>query len=292
MSKVCLIDRQKVLAMSQMRLILTRFIAAILLSFSAATPLLAVDRKLVFADEFNGASGSPVDLTKWTPETGGWGWGNKELQSFSTSGANTYQDGNGSLVIKAVKLTPPLSVVCWYGPCSYTSGRLLTKGKFDQKFGRFEARIKIPRGQGIWPAFWLLGNDFDKVGWPNCGEIDIMENIGREPSSVHGTIHGPGYSGGNAIGGKYDIPKDKLFADDYHTYAVEWSSIQIRWYVDDKLYRTIGPRDLPSDAKWVFDHPFFVILNLAVGGDWPGNPDDSSSFPQMMMVDYVRVYSR
>lgn len=263
--------------------------AAILL---AAWPARAqvVDRKLVFSDEFNGVKGSAPDSSKWTPEIGGLGWGNKELEYYTRSTENTYQDGEGSLVIKAVKLGPEEKLNCWYGPCKYTSGRLKTKGIFEQTFGRFEARIKIPRGQGIWPAFWLLGSNIDEVGWPECGEIDIMENIGREPFTVHGTVHGPGYSGGNGIGAKHELAGKKPFADDYHIYAIEWTKKEIRWYVDQKLYRTVTTKDLPSATKWVFDHSFFVILNLAVGGDWPGSPDEKTSFPQAMMVDYVRVY--
>lgn len=247
-------------------------------------------QKLIFQDEFDQAVNSPVDPNKWTAEIGGKGWGNQELQYYTDSIANAFHDGNGSLVIKAIRLDPPLTLSCWYGPCQYTSGRLITKGKFELKYGRFEARIKIPQGQGIWPAFWLLGNNIDKVGWPQSGEIDIMENIGREPSIVHGTIHGPGYSGASGIGAPYSLPNNQAFAADYHVYAVEWSSNEIRWYVDGKLYQTLKPQNLPAGTTWVFDHSFFLLLNLAVGGGWPGNPDQTTTFPQMMLVDYVRVY--
>jgi beta-glucanase (GH16 family) len=245
--------------------------------------------KLVFADEFNGVSGSSIDLTKWTMQTGGNGWGNKELQYYTDSRENTYQDGKGSLVIKTIKQALPLSYKCWYGQCKYTSARLMTRNKFDQKYGRFEARIKIPRGIGIWPAFWMLGNDIDKLGWPQCGEIDIMENIGREPSTIHGTIHGPGYSGSNGVGAPYSLIKNKVFADDFHVYSAAWRENQINFYVDTHLYKTITPKDLPG--RWVYDHPFFMILNLAIGGAWSGAPDDATTFPQTMIVDYVRVYS-
>jgi beta-glucanase (GH16 family) len=183
-------------------------------------------------------------------------------------------------------------LTCWYGPCQYTSARLITKGKFDLKFGRFEARIKIPRGQGVWPAFWLLGNDIDTVGWPKCGEIDIMENIGREPSTVHGTIHGPGYSGSKGIGAPFKLADNAVFADDFHVYAVEWTANEIRWYVDGVKHESAEPRNLPAGARWVFDHPFFIILNLAIGGEWPGSPDNTTTFPQTMLVDYVRVYKK
>jgi beta-glucanase (GH16 family) len=152
--------------------------------------------------------------------------------------------------------------------------------------------MKIPRGQGIWPAFWMLGNDIGSVGWPTCGEIDIMENIGREPTIVHGTLHGPGYSGGNPLGASYTLPNGAEFADDFHEFAIEWEANVVRWYVDGDLYRTRTPSDVPSGARWVYDHPFYMILNVAVGGNWPGSPDGSTQFPQTMTVDYVRVYTR
>jgi len=249
-------------------------------------------RKLTFKDEFNGPNGAAVDAAKWTLETGGWGWGNQELEYYTNSTQNAYMDGAGSLVIKAVKLTPPLALSCWYGPCQYTSARLITKGKFEQKYGKFEARIKVPHGQGMWPAFWMLGNNIDTAGWPACGEIDIMENIGREPTIVHSTIHGPGYSGGNAISSSFSLANNVPFADDFHIYSTEWSENRISFYVDGILYKTITPADLPQGANWVFDRQFFMILNFAVGGVWPGSPDGTSVFPQTMTVDYVRVYRR
>ncbi|MBK7709142.1 MAG: glycoside hydrolase family 16 protein [Acidobacteria bacterium] len=249
-------------------------------------------RKLAFKDEFNGAANSAIDTTKWTAEVGGGGWGNQELEYYTNSTDNAYIDGAGSLVIKAVKLNPPLSVTCWYGPCHYTSARLITKGKFEQKYGKFEARIKVPRGQGMWPAFWMLGNNIDTAGWPNCGEIDILENIGREPTIVHRTVHGPGYSGGNGIGAPYSLPNNAAFTDDFHVYSTEWSQNKISFYVDGVHFKTITPADLPQGATWAFDRPFFMILNFAVGGGWPWNPDTTSVFPQTMMVDYVRVYKR
>ena len=248
--------------------------------------------KLVWKDEFSGTNGSAVDASKWVSETGGGGWGNNELEYYTKRLDNAYQQ-DGNLVIKVLqeKYTGDDGVTR-----NYTSARLKTLGKFSQTYGRFEARIKIPRGQGLWPAFWMLGTDIEKPGWPGCGEIDIMENIGKEPALVHGTIHGPGYSGGHGIGAPYALPAalpaDQRFADDFHLFAVEWEPNVIRFYVDDHLYATRTPADLPKGAKWVYDHPFFVLLNVAVGGDWPGNPDASSVFPQTMLVDYVRVYER
>lgn len=249
-------------------------------------------RRIVFRDEFNKAANAPVDAKKWTAEIGGGGWGNQELQFYTNDTENAYHDGAGALVIKSLKKDLPLSFSCWYGQCKYTSARLVTKGKFERRYGRFEARIKIPRGQGIWSAFWMLGGNIDAVGWAECGEIDVMENIGREPSTVHGTIHGPGYSGANAIGAPYNPATNQRFADDYHVYATEWSQNKIAFYVDGKLYKTLARRDLPAGKRWVYDHPFFMILNVAIGGNWGGVPDETTVFPQTMLVDYVRVYRR
>ena len=243
---------------------------------------------LVWNDEFNGPNGSAVDASKWVSESGGNGWGNQELEYYTTRTDNAYQqDGNLIIKVREEKYTGADGV-----SRNYTSGRLKTQGKFSQKYGRFEARIKIPYGQGIWPAFWMLGADIEKKSWPKCGEIDIMENIGKEPGIVHGTIHGPGYSGANGIGAPLSLPPGQRFADDFHIYAVEWEQKVIRFYVDDHLYQTRTPANLPPGAKWVYQHPFFVLLNVAVGGGWPGSPDASTTFPQTMLVDYVRVYRR
>lgn len=251
-----------------------------------STPPSRANRTLVWSDEFNAPNDSPIDSSKWLLETGGNGWGNQELEYYTARPQNAFQQ-DGNLVIKVLeeKYTGPDGVTR-----NYTSARLKAQGKFSQKYGRFEARIKIPYGQGIWPAFWMLGEDIEKKGWPKCGEIDIMENIGKEPSTVHGTIHGPGYSGGKGIGGPFELPAGQRFADDFHVFAVEWEPKAIRFYVDDHLYTTRTPADLPQGAKWVYKHPFFILLNVAVGGGWPGNPDSSTLFPQTMLVDYVRVY--
>ena len=242
---------------------------------------------LAWSDEFNGAAGEAVDSTKWVADTGGHGWGNQERQYY-TAGANALLDGGGNLVITA-RVSTDSSRQCWYGVCRYTSARLKTKGRFETTYGRFEARIRVPRGQGIWPAFWMLGADIDQVGWPQCGEIDVMENIGREPNIVHGTVHGPGYSGANGIGGAYTLATAPL-ADDFHIFAVEWTPGEIRWLIDGTEYRRLTPAGLPAGAAWVFNHPFFMLLNVAVGGAWPGEPDASTVLPQQMLVDYVRVY--
>jgi beta-glucanase (GH16 family) len=264
--------------------------AAVVVQVAAPSPHADADiGGLTWSDEFNGAAGTAPDSTKWKHDIGGSGWGNNELEYYTDSTRNAAMDGNGNLVITARKENPA-NYQCHYGTCEYTSARLLTAGKFDQAYGRFEARIKIPRGQGLWPAFWMLGNDIGSVGWPNSGEIDIMENIGKEPSTVHGTIHGPGYSGAGGLGGAYTLPNGQAFADGFHTFTVDWAPDSITWYVDGVQYVRKTPADL-SGNKWVFDHPFFMLLNVAVGGYWPGNPDGSTVFPQSMTIDYVRVYS-
>jgi beta-glucanase (GH16 family) len=243
---------------------------------------------LSWSDEFGGANGSAPDPAKWAFDLGGDGWGNGELQTYTSRSQNVaIQSGN--LVITAAKETfTGLDGIAR----DYTSARLKTQGLFAQSSGRFEARIKIPAGQGLWPAFWLLGNDIGTNRWPTCGEIDIMENVGYEPAIVHGTIHGPGYSGGTGIGASKALATGK-YADEFHVFAVEWEGTQIRFYVDGALYATRTPADLPNNGSvWVFDHPFFIILNVAVGGAWPGAPDGSTAFPQQMLVDYVRVYRR
>jgi beta-glucanase (GH16 family) len=243
---------------------------------------------LVWRDEFDGPNGSAVDSTKWGFDIGGNGWGNNELETYTNRTVNSDLEG-GSLVIKTLKET-------FTGPDNitrnFTSARLLTKNKFTLTYGRVEARIKVPFGQGLWPAFWMLGDNIGSVSWPNCGEIDVMENIGKEPSIVHGTFHGPGYSGANGITAAYTLPGRPKFSDDFHTFAVEWEPNVMRFYVDGLRYKTRTPADLPQGTTWVFNHPFFILLNVAVGGGFPGNPDETTVFPQRMQVDYVRVYQR
>ena len=253
---------------------------------------------LAWSDEFDGPAGAPPDPSVWTPEIGDGtangipGWGNAERQTYTDDPANLALDGQGHLVIRALE-TGGDAPLCYYGaPCEYSSARIITAGALEVTYGRIEARLKIPYGQGLWPAFWMLGNDIFEVGWPESGEIDIMENIGREPHTVHGTIHGPGYSAGGGVGRSFTLPDGAAFADDFHVYAIDWAPESITWSVDGVEYSTITPADLPSGTRWVFDHPFFLILNVAVGGHWPGYPDETTTFPQEMVVDYVRVYQR
>jgi beta-glucanase (GH16 family) len=242
---------------------------------------------LAWSDEFDQPDNSAPDPLKWKFEIGGNGWGNQELEYYSSRRENArIRQGNLEIIARKESYTGTDGV-----KRDYTSARLITSGRFEQAYGRFEARIEIPYGQGVWPAFWLLGADDKRVGWPQCGEIDIMENIGREPRMVHGTIHGPGYSGGKGIGDSFSLSSGR-FADDFHIYAVEWEPEEIRFYVDDHLYTARRPSHLPAGTKWVYDHPFYILLNFAVGGEWPGSPDATTKFPQTMLVDYVRVYKK
>jgi beta-glucanase (GH16 family) len=243
---------------------------------------------LTWSDEFNLPDGSAVDPSNWSYDTGGSGWGNNELEYY-TSGTSNAVISNGTLVITATT-DGASNYTCWYGPCQYTSARLNTSGLFSQQYGIFEARIQIPEGQGVWPAFWMLGNDIGSVGWPSCGEIDIMENIGSTPDTVYGTTHGPGptsYSD-DGLSGAFNAAAP--FGGGFHVYSTEWSASQVSFYVDGTLYCTVTPSQLPAGATWVWDQPFFILLNFAVGGNWPGSPDATSSFPQQMVIDYVRVY--
>ncbi|MFD4787294.1 RICIN domain-containing protein [Streptomyces sp. NPDC058459] len=247
---------------------------------TAAAPAVAA---ATFSDSFDGPAGSAVDGSKWTLETGD-NVNNHERQYYTSGTRNAALDGQGHLVITA-KRENPANYQCWYGSCQYTSARLNTSGKFDAQYGHVEARMKIPRGQGMWPAFWMLGTP---VNWPDSGEIDVMENVGFEPSTVHGTIHGPGYSGSGGIGAGYSLPNGQAFADAFHTYAVDWAPDSITWTVDGNVYQRRTPADL-GGRTWVFNKPFFLILNLAVGGYWPGDPDGSTQFPAQLVVDSVSV---
>ncbi len=243
---------------------------------------------LSWSDEFNGAAGAP-DATKWTAEVNG-SPANDELEYYTSRASNVTVDGDGNLQIIARAES--------YMGHSYTSGRVNTAAHFTQAYGRFEARVWMPTGQGIWPAFWVLGDNIGTnarnaqiVGWPQCGELDIMETIGTDMDHNHGSMHGPGYSGGQDITGEWAYPGTTL-NDGYHNYALEWSPDLVKFFVDGNLYETITPAQIPAGDTWVYDHPFFIILNVAVGGDWPGSPDGTTVFPQTMKVDYVRVYTK
>jgi beta-glucanase (GH16 family) len=257
---------------------LIRVLFLVLLAFPAFA---ATSWKLTWSDEFNGAAKALPDPGKWTYDLGAGGWGNQELETYTNQADNVSQDGQGHLVIRAIKTAS-----------GYTSARIKTQDKFSVQYGKIAVRMKIPHGQGMWPAFWMLGNDIKSARWPACGEIDVMENIGKEPSIVHGTIHGPGYSGSKGISHQTALPRGQPLSDDFHVYSVEWSPAAITFFLDDKPYATVTPTDLPAGTHWVYDHPFFLLLNLAVGGDWPGNPDTTTQFPQAMVVDWVRAWKK
>ncbi|HSN74430.1 MAG TPA: family 16 glycosylhydrolase [Anaerolineae bacterium] len=216
------------------------------------------------------------------------GWGNSESQFYTASLDNAATDGGGNLVVTLDQIDPASGPLCWYGPCEYSSARLISANKIEAEFGRIEARILVPDGAaGLWPAFWMLGTNIGEVGWPQSGEIDVMEYVSRNPYEVFGTIHGPGYSGGAAFGNIYTFPQP--VAESYHTFAVEWSPDLIRWTVDGINYHTATPADVAPN-EWVFNHPFYLIMNLAVGGNFGGTISPDLTFPQQMLVDYVRIY--
>ncbi len=249
--------------------------------------------QLVWSDEFDGTKAqSAPDPTKWTYETGAGSWGNQELETYCSYGsniapcsaaqANSYVGSDGYLHI--------IGRVNAEG--QYTSARLTTQGLASFQYGRMEARIQIPAGQGVWPAFWMLGDSIGGRPWPACGEMDIMENIGKQPATIHGSIHGAGFTG-TQIGLPYTLPGNVPFAAGFHTFGVLWSPGKVQYYVDDpsNIYATFTPASLPKGAVWPFDYGrFFLLLNLAIGGDWPGSPGRSTRFPAVMLVDYVRVW--
>ena len=244
--------------------------------------------QLIWQDEFDGSSGQLPDSANWNFEIGDGtlyglpsGWGNNQLEYNTNRPENVSLDGQGNLVITARAES--------FEAQNYTSARITTKNKFEQTYGRFEARMQLPTGRGMWPAFWMLGADIDDVGWPACGEIDIMEYRGQEPFRIHGSVHGPGYFGGQPVTEQYDLTNDR-FDTGFNVFSVEWGNDYLRFYVNGNRYQTITPEDLPG--PWVFDDPFYIIMNLAVGGNYLGPPDQTTLFPQTLLVDYVRVYEK
>lgn len=235
------------------------------------------DWTLTWSDEFDGDGA--VDPEKWVHDLGGDGWGNQQIE-YNTDRVENARQSDGFLVITAIEEE--------YRGNTWTSARLKTQGLFAQTNGRFEARIQLPQGVGIWPAFWMLGEDIESVGWPACGEIDILEARGADPYTVNAAIHGPGHSGGSAV---YDsLTQDEDLQSTAHVYAVEWDQDHIAWFFDDTLVMTAHPGK--TNGSWVFDDDFFLILNVAVGGTYGGPPDDTTPSESRMFVDYVRVYER
>ena len=242
------------------------------------TPIVAPEGwNLIWHDEFDGSS---IDPANWSFDIGGGGWGNGEAENYTARPENARLE-NGMLVIESRQEK--------YEGSYYTSARLKTQGLQNFQYGRIEGRLKVPPGAGLWPAFWMLGSNFNGSNWPDCGEIDIMEYIGKEPDLIFGTLHGPGYSG--ALGFSKWNRQTYNIADDFHTYAIEWEPDEIRWYYDGEQYYSVTPTDI-SDREWVFNQPFFLILNLAVGGQLPGPVGLDTVFPAQYLVDYVRVFQK
>ena len=248
---------------------------------------------LVWSDEFNGPAHAAPDPASWTHETGAGGWGNNELQTYcavssnlapcSAKHPNTYLNGHGQLVIEAIHTQD-----------AWTSGRIITKGRHSFQYGRIEARMKLPAANGYWPAFWMLGSDIDTVPWPRSGEQDIMEWVQKySPSTTSSTIHGPGYSGAHSIGKQFQFPDSGRIDKGFHTYGVIWSENKLQFYRDhpDSPFFTLTPADLPPGADWVYNKPFFLLLNFAIGtGGFAGPTDKNTPHHGKVLVDYVRVY--
>jgi beta-glucanase (GH16 family) len=250
--------------------------------------------KLVWSDEFYGPAGAAPDQTKWNMEVGNGV--NHELEYYTNK--NAFLDGNGDLILEArQEVTPgstcPPDSLTGSTTCQYTSARLNTNGHFSFTYGHIEARIKVPGTQGIWPAFWMLGSNFydSQTPWPDCGEIDIMEHLGQEQGIIHSTIHSPKFSGINGLTYTYTLPNNASFSNDFHVFALDWGTSNMTFSVDGNVFFVLDRSTVEAThGPWIYDHPFTILLDNAVGGDWPGNPDRTTVFPQQMVVDYVRVY--
>ena len=242
---------------------------------------------LVWHEGFGGAAGTLPNPRYWNYDLGNRDYGNEELEYYTRKLENIRMNGLGQLEIRALKNQPKLNLPCWNGArCPYTSARITTKGKVAFKYGKVEARIKVPPGRGFLPAFWSMGDG--AAGWPDNGEIDIMEVVGQNPKTVYGTMHGPGYVGVERLGGHRDLSRN--VSSDFHVFALIKHPAEILWLVDGAVYHRVTPSDLPEGTRWVFEGPFYLLLNLAVGGIWPGTPPAGTVFPKVMVVDYVRVW--
>jgi beta-glucanase (GH16 family) len=232
----------------------------------------------IWTQEFEGPAGSAPDPSAWIAELGGGGWGDDQLQSYTRPPANTYLTGSGQLAIVA-REDPDV-------PGGISSARLTTRGLVSFQYGRIAARMKVPSAAGTWPAFWMLGTDIDTVGWPACGEIDVMEHVGSDPTAVHGTVHGTGYAGiGHGVGHRFDTGSPQ--SDDFHTYSVDWKPGSVSWRFDGDEYFRVTAEHVPG--PWPFEKPFFLVINLAIGGRWQGNEPDASTLPAELLIDWIRV---
>lgn len=241
-----------------------------------------------FSDAFAGPAGRPPSPIRWTHDLGGWGWGNTELQCFTDDPANALRDGEGRLRIVARKE----DVTCADGRSNqYTSARLISAGRFGAfRYGRIEARVKFPSGRGLLPVIWALGDDFDAVGWPASGEIDVAEVRGSDPTTLYGTLHGP--AGAEAWELQNRFEAGMPLSDDFHVYAADWAPDGVRFLLDGRQYGpalTRADPALPEGAQWPFDKPFRLLLSMSVGNVWEGPPDESTVFPAEMVVDWIRV---
>ena len=278
------------------------FIAAALLGCGGNTPAVTtpppatpptITWTKVWSEEFDGPAGSAVDNTRWSYDladgcqNGNCGWGNNEKEYYTSAGENISLNGQGQLVI--VARVAPSGLSCYYGACRYTSAKIHTRGKVVAEPGRVEARIKLPGGQGLWPAFWMLGATFPATPWPDCGELDIMENKGSQPMVSSSAVHGPGYSGNTPFQHGQVQPSANL-TDDFHVYAVEWDSLAVKFYVDNVAHFTVTRDGMRQYGRSILAQPYFIILNLAVGGHFDGDPASDAIFPATMLVDYVRIY--
>lgn len=256
-------------------------------------PIVARSWVEVWHDEFDGPAGTGVDGTKWRHDLGDGcsqgicGWGNNEKEFYTAAAENIALDGQGHLMI--VARTAGAGMACYYGPCRYTSAKITTRDLMTAAPGRVEARIKLPAGQGLWPAFWMLGSTFAVTGWPACGELDIMENRGSQPAISSSAVHGRGYAGGASFNHAHTL-ESGVFADGFHTFAVEWDSTGARFFVDSVVHFSLTRTTVERAGESVLGESYFVILNLAVGGHFDGDPASDAILPATMLIDYVRVY--
>ena len=250
----------------------------------------------VWREEFDGPAGAPVNSASWVYDSGDGctggvcGWGNQEKEYYTSNPENASLDGEGHLALVVRKAPPGLA--CYYGPCRYTSGRITTRGKVRAQPGRVEARIRIPVGQGLWPAFWLLGAGYPETPWPRAGELDVMENHGSNPRSISSAMHGPGYFGSRTPFVHEERLPTGSYSDDFHLFAVEWDSTRVRFLVDNVEHYVVTRTAVEEKGGWVFDQPFNIILNLAIGGQFDGDPASDGVLPATMLVDFVHVYVR